>query len=209
MGDSDLESKEIPFYPQIEFARAKDIPEIVTLHRSTMSYSINSRLGINHLSYIYQRTISHPGSLVKIARFNHRLVGVVSATLSVSHLKDWLKSEISISEWMKYLKEISAHPTLWAPLLQSITTNGPIHWRGETVDACLTALTTAPDARHAGIGRLLVLEVDNFMSHQNQKMYWLDTLTTNVGARAFYTRLGFINMGNRGQCTIFLRRLKN
>jgi ribosomal protein S18 acetylase RimI-like enzyme len=188
-------------------ARDEDLPAIVRLHRAAMPYSLNSRLGPEHLRRIYQVACRHPESLVACVSAGGEVAGVVSATLDPAALAARARAGLSLTGWIWLLASLALRPGLWPLVWENIQLTPPVRWRGEDVNACLTAIAVAPKQRRTGLGRILVEAVDDFMRAHGQAAYRLDTLVVNAGARQFYERLGFEAADRRGSSVIFVKAL--
>ena len=186
-------------------ATPDQIPGIVQLHQATLGYSLNSRLGSEHLHYLYARLMAHPASLVAAASVNGSLAGVVSATLDLKTLTPWIYAGLNPGGWAAYAIRMLVRPGIWPLAWEAAHTPHTLQWQGETVRPCLTVITVAPESRQLGVGRALVEAVDNFVWHNQQATYWLETLTTNKTAQAFYARLGFVIVGQH-RTTLYLAR---
>ena len=55
----------------------------------------------------------------------------------------------------------------------------------------LLALAVAPDRRHRGIGRRLLLAVERCARAARMRELWLSTATSNIAARRLYVSAGF------------------
>lgn len=184
-------------------AAADDLPAVVALHRAALPYSLNSRLGAAHLTAVYQFTLADPDSLVVCAMDGPAVLGVVSATLDPAALPGRWRWGFKL----RLALALALRPALWPLVWESGRVGAPLHWQGQTVRACLTAIAVAPAHRRRGCGRALVAAVDAFMQARGQAAYRLDTLAENAAGRAFYARLGFTAVARRGAAVLFAKAL--
>jgi ribosomal protein S18 acetylase RimI-like enzyme len=183
-----------------------DIPAVVALHRRSLSYSINSRLGASHLASIYAFMKNEPSSLVQVARQGDRIVGVVSATLDPQHLKSAFMSGLQLAKKIKVGIQLVSRPMILLDLVNNRNVERPVTWEGQEVQPVLTAIAVDETVRRAGIGRQLVERVDAFVREHGCASYRLDTRSER--ARAFYGRLGFVEVEQRGADFILVKCVK-
>lgn len=181
--------------------------QIVRLHRAVMGYSVNALLGPAHLAAVYRITATLPGACVRVAVDDTGLLGAVSATLDEEQCASQLLHALSIPEKLRMALHLTARPACWRALAAARRASKPVLVDGQPVRACLTSIIVDPSCQGRGIGRALVGAVDAFMREHGVARYRLDTRDTNAGARAFYTRLGFVEHEQRGSDIIFVRKL--
>lgn len=184
-----------------------DIPAVAALHRSTMTYSLNSRLGGKHLEYVYAEMGKDPQSLVAVARVDDRLAGAVSATIDPELFKKQLFRQQSISQWLRLGFQMVRQPGLVRDAAAASRSDSPLLYKGIPVRAYLASIFVAPGMRRLGVGKALVQAVEGFFRDRGVFIYRLDTRVNNVSALAFYRRLGFLEAGSRGRDMVFLRDL--
>jgi ribosomal protein S18 acetylase RimI-like enzyme len=182
---------------------------IVRLHREGLGYSFNSQLGPRHLAYIYSAMTQDDDSLVAVAREGDAVIGVVSATLDAEALAARLMSGLPLRRWLALLMRLALRPRLvltW--LADRRAGQHPVIYGGEVVRPYLSTIAVDGRARRGGVGRALVSAVDDFFTRQGCRAYYLDTLAENTEARAFYGRLGFVEVEQRGHMTVLVRELQ-
>jgi GNAT superfamily N-acetyltransferase len=183
-----------------------DVAAAAALHAQALPDTVNSRLGQAHLRRLYASMRVDPDSLVEGAWLADQLVGLVTATHDVERLTTRLMAALSPWQWLATGASLLMQPTLAWLWWISRRTSRPVHFQGEVVKPCLTAIVVAPPARRAGVGRSLVRQVDDFVRGR-ARAYHLDTSRDNLVARAFYARLGFVETEVRGPDVILVRVL--
>jgi ribosomal protein S18 acetylase RimI-like enzyme len=191
----------------IEPATPAQLAELVSIHCAALPETLNSRLGPQHLTYLYTRMLAHPKSLVSVARLDGKVSGVVCATLDLSELSHWLIAELTLNAWIGYALRILTHPSLWFLSLESLGSSQVLRLDGESLPACLTVLAVSPHARRRGLGQALVQAVDDFVRKAGLSGYWLETDASNQGAQAFYSSQGFQLVARRRSALRLLHRL--
>lgn len=186
--------------------RDADLPAVVTLHRRRLGYSLNSRLGRGHLAELYHFVGGMSDAAVRVAEVDGVVVGVVSAALAPERvMRDFLMSR-SPAGLVRLGLRVLGHP---GALVEAWTTRAlarPVRWHGHAVEPCLTAIAVDEQAIRAGIGRALVAAVADFCREQGRPTFRLDTRADNVDARAFYRRLGFVEVETRGANIILVKQ---
>jgi ribosomal protein S18 acetylase RimI-like enzyme len=183
------------------------IDSVIALHRKNLYYSTNSRLGASHLSYLYQVMQKDVTCLVVAAVSNEEVLGVVSATLDPGKFTRRLFGNLSARRWAAVLFHLVSQPGIWLEWLESHNTSRPVQYQGREIRPCLTTIVVSQAACRRGVGRALVSAVDEFVLRNGGSAYHLDTRADNSGARAFYKKLGFIEVEERGRDVIFVRQL--
>ncbi|HTX89604.1 MAG TPA: GNAT family N-acetyltransferase [Anaerolineales bacterium] len=187
--------------------KAADLDAVVKLHRAALGYSINCRLGSAHLSYLYSILRQDETCLATVAVSAGEVLGVVSAALDPEEFKRRLFAGLSFRRWAGLAGRLALHPGAWLEWYRSRPLERPVLFAGAEVRPCLTAIAVSPAARRTGVGRALVEAVDDFVRRHALCLYHLDTRANNSTSRAFYTRLGFLELEQRGRDVIFVRKL--
>jgi GNAT superfamily N-acetyltransferase len=184
-----------------------DIDSVVALHLAGLPYSLNSKLGSAHLGRLYKIMAEDPDSMVLIARNDGGIMGVVSATLDALSLKGRLMSAVSLTQKILLARRMIFHPSIFGDWFQSQSTDRPVIYKGTVVNPCLTSIVVRSDSRRSGTGKTLVSAVDAFVLEHGKKAYYLDTRADNESSRAFYSRLGFIELEQRGRDIVLLKEV--
>lgn len=185
---------------------AADAASAAALHARSLPGTVNSQLGPAHLQWLYLMLLRDPASLAVGAWRAGALAGVVTATLEVHALSTRLMAALSPAHKLRLGVRLLARPRLLAQWWAGRRVSRPVEFQGRLVRPCLTAIAVAPEARRAGVGRALVEAVDAFV-RGHAPAYHLDTRCDNHVARAFYGRLGFVEVEQRGPDVILVRVL--
>lgn len=199
----DIQQSELEILP----LEREDIPAVVKLHRQFLNYSINSRLGAAHLSYIYEMTRKDRASVVLVAKIKKVIVGVVSATLDPERLSRSFLMNLTISGWLRLFLNLIAKPYLLIEWFRDRDAVRPVFYEGKAVIPCLTAIIVTPKFRRSGIGRMLLDEVENFCRENGCHAFRLDTRQDNHISRNFYKKLGFVEAEQRGRNILLVKAL--
>lgn len=185
----------------------EDIPAVVKLHRQFLSYSINSRLGAAHLSYIYEMTRKDRASVVLVAKIKKVIVGVVSATLDPERLARSFFVNLTISGRLRLFLNLITKPHLILEWFKDKELVRPVVYEGEAVIPCLTAIIVVPQFRRLGIGKMLLDGVEEFCGKNGYHSFRLDTRQDNHISRNFYKKLGFVEAEQRGRNILLVKAL--
>ena len=192
----------------IQPMQSADIEPVVELHRRVLGCSLNSRLGPKHLAYVYEVAQRDPSSAVVIASFRDVPVGVVSVTLNPARLQAQLLSGLTIQQWIELSGRLILNPTLALEWWGDKARFGhPVVFKNQVIQPYLTAIAVDTAFSGAGIGRALVGSAEQFFRMRNCHAYRLDTRADNSGANAFYQRLGFVKVEQRGPNNIWIKEL--
>jgi len=185
-----------------------ELDSVVRLHRDAIGYSINSRLGAEHLAYLYFMLQQDKSSLVTVAVDDDKVLGVVSAVTDLAAFKERVFSSMSLARWSAVAGSLLFQPGLWLELWQGRALDRPVIYKNKQIKPALIAIAVHPSARQHGLGRALVRTVDDFFRQLSQPFYHLDTRVENATARVFYQRSGFIEHERRGRDLIFVRDIQ-
>ena len=72
----------------------EQIAEVVHLHQHVLGYTLNSKLGFDHLKYIYTVTTEHTKSEVAVATLNGKIVGLIVLSLNPIELKKQMERNL-------------------------------------------------------------------------------------------------------------------
>lgn len=194
----------------LEPLTAQDRDAVVKLHREALGYSLNSKLGAEHLAHVYRMMCEDTSSVVLSARHSGQRgvpVGVVSATLDPESLKRHLMSGLTLRQQAGLLGRLALRPIMLVDWLEDLSLSRPVTFKGAVVAPCLTAIAVAADCRRTGVGRALVQAVEGFIRAHHGAAYHLDTRADNMVSRMFYRRLGFVEVEQRGRAIVLVKEL--
>jgi ribosomal protein S18 acetylase RimI-like enzyme len=178
------------------------------LHQASLGYTVNSRLGLVHLRFLYQVMCADGDSYVGAAFQDTRLVGIVSGTLDAARLKSRLLEHISVSRAATIAMRLVLRPWLVVPLWQGTVVARPVRVGAGEVSAILTAIGVEPLFQGQGIGRQLVATLEAFFRRRGVRSYKLDTLEHNRKAIEFYRKLGFWEIAKRAGSSILVKEIQ-
>lgn len=187
--------------------RREFLDDVVRIHRNGLGYSLNSRLGDDHLAFLYESLLVDPNSYVGVAVDQGRPVGVVSGCINVEASKSRLLGSMSPRRRLVVAAKLLIQPALVLSWWRGRTIDGPVHYEGEEVTAGLTAIAVEPAGRGIGTGSLLVGGLETFFGGRFVRYYRLDTLTENAQARKFYNQLGFREIGVRANGVVLVKAI--
>jgi ribosomal protein S18 acetylase RimI-like enzyme len=184
------------------------IPDVMRIHQAGLGYSLNGRLGQEHLASLYQTMADDNHCYVGVAVLDGHPAGVISGTVNGEALKSRLLSSLSVRKATKIALEVATHPALLYEWWEENRIAAPVYDRGQPVKAVLTAIAVDEKFRTRGVGRQLVGALERFFVAHQVRMYRLDTLVTNTAAREFYKRLSFSEVATRANSIVLVRVLE-
>ena len=187
----------------------KDIQAVAELHQMMIPYSLNSKLGRDHLTEAYKMICKDPSSFVMGAYIRNEPVGVVIVSLHPQKLMAKLLSSLNGRQFLRLFSKFILNPLLLFDCMESLWSEFSVKFKHETVNACLVAIAVAPEAQKKGIGRALIQAVDDFFRAQGCCYYHLDSRIDNSGSREFYRKMDFIELEHRGRNIIWVKELLN
>jgi ribosomal protein S18 acetylase RimI-like enzyme len=181
---------------EIKIMEQGDIPSAAKIHKEVIGFSLNSKLGLDHLRNLYEVTLKDPYSSIYVAHRENHVVGVAVATLDPDHLQKKLLHHFTLTKKLRII-------------IRLLSLNSAVIFKGKSVVPCLFVLAVDNDYRRAGLGRLLLENVEQFMRNNNCYTYQANAIEGNNVARKFYIKLGFIEVEKRGRHTVYVKELSH
>ena len=127
----------------IRSASTKDINAIVELHCRVLFWSINGRLGSDHVRKMYTALVGHSDSVAFVALKKERVIGFLIATTSYEKARARMHASIGLVGMFRILWGALFHPLDWVDLIESATLV-PLAMRKSGFTAELLAWVTDP-----------------------------------------------------------------
>lgn len=182
------------------------VAEVAALHAEAIPYSLNSRLGTGHLAQLYRWMLERDGECrVLVAVLDGEVAGVVSVALDPDRFVGSFLGQLGPRQVAGLAVRMALRPALLLDWRESRNLSAPLNYQGQRVWPCLSAIAVAESRRRSGVGRALVAGVDGWIRANNYPAYFLDTLAENQAARAFYRRLGFVEVEQRGKSVMLVK----
>lgn len=192
---------------QIKSLEEKHLKGVVRIHQNVLSYSFNSHLGSEHLSFMYRTMAQHDESYVGVALLDDQPVGVISGTLDMDKIKILLLNSFKPQQWASLVLHVLGQPYSIREWWKGNIIGRPLNFEGTTVQPVLTTIAVDSSFHGKGIGRQLVYGLECFFKQKSIRYYRLDTLITNYGAREFYKCLEFQQVETRADSVIYIKRV--
>ncbi len=190
---------------RIEPLRTEHVDAVVSIHRAELGYTLNSRLGAEHLGFLYETMRSDPDCYVGTATASGKPVGVISGTLDARRLKSRLLRSMAVRQIFEIAVALLFHPSMTAQWITESIIGAPLRYRGASVSAVLTTLAVEAKFQGRGFGRNLVNALEIFFATRDVHAYRLETLVGNDSARRFYGSLGFDELGKRAGSFVLVK----
>jgi ribosomal protein S18 acetylase RimI-like enzyme len=188
---------------EVEAFRSRFLDDVVRIHLEGLGYTLNSRLGLEHLRFLYQIMGEDKTCYVGVALDGGVPMGVVSGTLDADRLKSRVLKSMTMSQVLGIARAFARRPGLVIEWAKEAIIGSSLQYHGEQIVATLTTLAVGPQFRHRGAGRALTSALEGFFAARGVLHYRLETLVRNKEARAFYGSLGFKEAGRRaGSCVL-------
>src|SRR5215471_220570 len=103
----------MPLDSEIEVGplRPDVLADVVAIHRAEIAYSLNSKLGAEHLARLYGVIQQDADSAIAVAYRASDPVGVVVATLDPSRLMRRLMADLRPAQWLQLALRAGAAPS--------------------------------------------------------------------------------------------------
>jgi len=185
----------------------EQIAEVVHLHQHVLGYTLNSKLGFDHLKYIYTVTTEHTKSEVAVATLNGKIVGLIVLSLNPIELKNILLSNLGFGKLVKTIFKFIFRPSLLYQLLDSRKVEKPICYKENVIKPLLAVIAVNKNCQGLGIGTKLINYANQYFLLNDHFVYKVDTLLNNKISRLFYHNNGFIELEKRGENIVMVKEL--
>jgi ribosomal protein S18 acetylase RimI-like enzyme len=186
---------------------SEHIDEVITIHLAGMGYTLNSRLGRDHMRFLYQTISGDPSGYAGVALEGERLAGVVTGVLDPAKFTTRLLRKMPATRLAATALRLLVKPALLLEWRKAQVIAAPVRMGSAEVEPVLTAIVVDAHIQGRGIGRALVEAFEEFLRTAGVLAYRLDTLTKNERAIRFYEQLGFLEVARRADSIIFVRQL--
>lgn len=187
--------------------RLEDINAVAKLHATELRYSFNSRIGPAHLACIYRVMLTQTDTFVGVAMDAGVPVGLVSGALDVRTMRPAILRSLGMRGKLRMMLGLLRNPSAVFALLEELKSRPPVKAGSQEVNACLTTIAVASSHRRMGLAARLVTALEDFFRARGASHYWLDTIAENTGARSFYRKRGFVELGIHGKTVVFLKHI--
>jgi ribosomal protein S18 acetylase RimI-like enzyme len=191
----------------INSLKSSQIAEVILLHLDVLGYTMNSRLGFNHLKYVYMVTSEHKKSKVAVATFNEKIVGLIVLSLDPIDLKNVLLSNLGFGRLVKTIFKFIIRPSLLNQLFDSRKVEKPICYKENVIKPLLTVIAVKKKYQGLEIGTKLINYANKYFSSNDYFVYKVDTLLNNEISRSFYRNNGFIELEKRGNNIVLVKEI--
>ncbi len=196
-----------PATPEIRRLTPDLLEKAVRIHMAGMGYTLNARLGKDHLTYLYARMAVDPDCYTGVALVDGRLAGVVSGSIDAAAFSSRLTSSMPAARLVRTGIRLLTSPKKLRLLVQGSWIARPVWTDLGEVRAVLTAIVVDTRTQGRGIGRALVTAFEAFLRGAGVQEYRLDTQIKNRRAAQFYIDLGFTEVARRADSIVFVRML--
>ena len=186
-----------------------DLSQVVQIHLNVLGYTLNSCLGSDHLAAMYRVMAGGQDSFVGVSHVDGKPVGVVSGTVDLDKTRSLIFRSLHFRHWLTLLSQVVKQPRLIREWQKGNIVGKPVLSEGVPVQAILTTIAIDPAYQNKGIGKSLLLALEDFFRRQGVKKYHLDTLITNLNARNFYEALGFQQVETRADSVVYIKTLQD
>ena len=184
------------------------IKEVARLHQKLLGLTLNNRLGNEHLEYVYETTIKHKSSKIAIATLNEKIVGHIVLSIDPSGLRKTLLKNCSLRRLAKISFKLLINPSLFYQYLDNRKLEKPIYYEGSIIEPLLAVIAVDKGWQGLGIGTKLIDYANQYFSSNNCFIYKVDTLLTNRVSRLFYSKIGFIELEERGKNIVLIKLIQ-
>jgi len=151
------------------------IEDVLRVHSAGLGYTLNSRLGRDHMRFLYESMARDPACYVGVALAEGRTAGVVSGSLDAAAFQSRLLRNLSLHRLADIVLRALRRPSLVWLWWQGQRIAAPVRVDSIEVKAVLTAIAVDREIQGRGIGRALVEAFESFLRKAGARAYRLDT----------------------------------
>jgi len=174
----------------IRRATADDIDAIARLHGRVLDWSINGRLGTDHLRTMYGALFRGDDIVAFVAEYKAGLAGFMVATSDLRQARSRMRRVLGFRGMARILLGSSLHPADWIDLLETATVV-PRAMRRVRAAAELLAWVSDPALAIGRVAayRCMMATLDE-MERRGHRRCYAQVLRSNHGPHEFHRRLG-------------------
>lgn len=184
------------------------LDDAVRIHLAGMGYTLNARLGAQHLRRLYATMSDDTSCFVALATLAGRPAGVVSGSTDADEFTARLLASLPFTHLLQIALKMLRHPSFLKLWWQGREIGKPVMGIEGEIRAVLTAIVVDHGARGKGVGRALVDAFEDFLRDRGVETYKLDTRLENRRAADFYEGLGFVEAARRVDSIVYVKALK-
>ena len=192
----------------INTLKFRQLMDVINLHQELLGSTINSRLGREHLEYVYETTMRHKKSKIAIAKLNEKIVGHIVLSLDPLDLKKKLLRNRNFGKLAMIIFSLLSKPFLLRQYLNNRKLNKPTYYEGDIIQPLLAVIAVDNGSQGLGIGSRLIDYAEQYFSQNNYFIYKVDTLINNRVSRLFYKKNGFIEIEERGENIVLIKLIE-
>ena len=192
---------------KINSLKSSQILEVIHLHLDVLGDTMNSRLGFNHLKYVYEVTSEHKKSKVAVATYNDKIVGLIVLSLDPLDLKNVLLINLGFGRLIKTIIKFIFKPSLLYQLFDNRKLEKPVYYKRNIIKPLLAVIAVNNEYQGLRIGTKLINYANEYFSSNDYCTYKVDTLLNNKISRSFYQNNGFIELESIGKNIVMVKKL--
>jgi ribosomal protein S18 acetylase RimI-like enzyme len=192
---------------EVQALKSRFLDDAVRIHLGGLGYTLNSRLGPEHLRFLYRVMGEDPTCYVGVAVDSGVPAGVVSGTLDADRLKSRVLRSMTVRQGLGIARAFIRRPALVLQWIEEAVVGSRLSYEGGRITATLTTLAVDSQFRRSGVGRGLIGALERFFAARGVTHYRLETLVQNETARDFYGSLGFEEVGRRAGSYVLVKKV--
>lgn len=192
----------------IRTLKFRQLGDVISLHQELLGSTINSRLGREHLEYVYETTMRHEKSEIAIAKLNEKIVGHIVLSLDPLDLKKKLLRNRNFGKLAMIIFSLLFKPLLLRQYLENRKLDKPTYYEGDIIQPLLAVIAVDNGSQGLGIGSRLIDYAEQYFSQNNCFIYKVDTLINNRVSRLFYKKNGFVETEQRGENIVLIKLIE-
>jgi len=190
---------------EVQALASRFLDDVVRIHLEGLGYTLNSRLGPEHLGFLYETMAGDATCYVGVALIGGVPAGVVSGTLDADRLKSRVLRSMTARQALHIARNFILRPGLVLEWAKETIIGSSLFFEGQQVAATLSTLAVDSRFRKRGTGGKLVMALERFFAAREVSSYRLETLIQNTAARDFYMSLGFKEADRRAGSHILVK----
>lgn len=170
------------------------IPEVIKLHQQVLGYTLNAKLGDQHLDHLYRVILQEKNNGLALVSIddNGRVTGFISACRDLKKLERSINKSFNSANFIRFIGYFLFHPFDVVHYLRHALFTNHLHHHYSQPLASILTLGVDNHRQRGGIGRNLIDELISRLKDFGVRTLYVDTVITNNQAISFYKKQNFI-----------------
>ncbi|MFH0864281.1 MAG: GNAT family N-acetyltransferase [Candidatus Gottesmanbacteria bacterium] len=169
----------------------KDTKDLAVLHEKNMS-GLSTKLGKEYLVKFYQLILSQPEiHICLVATLEEKIIGVIILSQDIKKSHQLIKPKLSLNIYLKFIISLIERKISLLEIINRLKFEIWVEKKIKTPYLYILALYVDKNYQRQGIGKMLISNIEDYKSKQDNIKLYVDVRSDNVDAQNFYQEYKF------------------